>query len=136
MLTEKILFQNSSLAFYYHPRPRPPPSLAKDHIFSGFFFATFPKSLHRYLLDITHCEALPIHSSSDGSIRFSLFESHVAYSNYLQLQWCYGVWKVTRIKNTDSTSLQSQTYIHTYPFPNNFVNVTVFLVFKRSKVTS
>ena len=45
MLTEKILFQNSSLAFYYHPRPRPPPSLAKDHIFSGFFFS-HPSLIH------------------------------------------------------------------------------------------
>ena len=41
MLTEKILFQNRGLAFYYHPRP-PPPSLAKDHIFSVFFCAPFP----------------------------------------------------------------------------------------------
>ena len=44
MLTEKILFQNRGLAFYYHPRP--PPSLAKDHIFSGFFLCTLPLGTH------------------------------------------------------------------------------------------
>ena len=42
MLTEKILFQNSSLAFYYHPRPRPPPVWQKTRLFPVFFFATFP----------------------------------------------------------------------------------------------
>ena len=36
MLTEKILFQNRGLAFYYPPRP--PPGLAKDQTFSGFSF--------------------------------------------------------------------------------------------------
>ena len=37
MLTEKILFQNRSLAFYYHPRPLPPPVWQKTRLFPGFF---------------------------------------------------------------------------------------------------
>ena len=38
--------QNRGLAFYCPPRPLPPPGLAKDHTFSGFFFfAPFPKDI-------------------------------------------------------------------------------------------
>ena len=50
MLTEKILFQNSSLAFYYHPRPAPPQFGKRPHFFRFFFFATFPnlKMIHMY----------------------------------------------------------------------------------------
>ena len=39
MLTEKILFQNSSLAFYYHPRPSLPPVWQKTRLFPVFFFS-------------------------------------------------------------------------------------------------
>ena len=69
MLTEKILFQNSSLAFYYHPRPAPP-QFGKRPDFFRFFFRTLPLlevkamksccqkySLYGGLLDILAIEA-------------------------------------------------------------------------------
>ena len=64
MLTEKILFQNSSLAFYYHPRPPPPPRLAKDHFFSGFFFRTLPLCTF-YSIEFSPCKSSfhPVYSS-------------------------------------------------------------------------
>ena len=54
MLTEKILFQNRSLAFYYHPRPPLPPVWQKTTFFPVFFLCTLPltpssTSLHTQL---------------------------------------------------------------------------------------
>ena len=37
MLTEKILFQNRGLVFYYPPRPTIPLGLAKTRLFTDFF---------------------------------------------------------------------------------------------------
>ena len=42
MLTEKILFQNRSLAFYYHPRPAPPQFGKRPDFFRVFFSRTLP----------------------------------------------------------------------------------------------
>ena len=42
MLTEKILFQNWSLAFYYHPRPAPPQFGKRPDFFRFFFLRTLP----------------------------------------------------------------------------------------------
>ena len=62
MLTEKILFQNRDLAFYYPPRCNT--SLAKDHIFSGFSFVQPSLSGNECLYDLGQHVARMYSSSS------------------------------------------------------------------------
>ena len=57
MLTEKILFQNRGLAFYYPPRP---PGLAKDHTFSGFFFRHTPLRWSHWKKPIYDCSLFSV----------------------------------------------------------------------------